>query len=343
MLRQKISIDLGTDSTVICVNNGIALREPSVVTVFEGKVIAAGIESKAMVGKTPKDVTTIRPIQESVVADFEMAEQMLMRFLLKVRRGAWWRARGRSWWRGFDVALSLPSEMTEVEKRAMRDCAIHAGATHVYRVESAIASAVGAGMPVQDATGNFVINIGSGTTEIAIISLSGIVFSKSINIAGNHLDDAVIEFVRRKYNLLIGELAAEEVKMTIGSVVEQVPPITMDVAGRDLVTGLHHLVTISSDDVQEALMGPVQKLLSEIKQVLEKCPPALSLDLVQHGVMLAGGGACLRGLATLIRDETKIDVHVSEDPIGVVAAGIGKSWKLNQPQLKLWLPSQKIS
>lgn len=319
MFRQKVGIDLGTASTLIHIKDGIVLREPSVVTVAKEKVVAVGNEARVMIGKTPVGVKTVKPIQESVIADLELTEGMLNRFLLKARRRRWL---------PFDVAVAVPSEMTEVEKRAVRDCALYTGARNVYLVESAIAAAIGAGLAVQEAIGNFIVNMGGGTTEIAIISLSGIVFSKSTNIAGDQLDEAIIQYVKRGHNLLIGELTAEEIKMKIGTVVELPEPLTMEVSGRDLVTGLHRVAKISSTDVQEALLVPIRLLLQDIKYVLEKCPPALSSDLVQRGITLAGGGALLRGLDALIRDEMHIDVHVSEDPIAAVAEGIGKSWHL---------------
>ncbi len=315
-----IGIDLGTANTLVYVkDHGIVLREPSVVAVQQGtrKVLAVGEEAKRMLGRTPGNIVAIRPLKDGVIADFEVTEAMLRHFISKVHnRRRMVRPR---------VLIAVPSGITEVEKRAVKDSASHAGAREVYLIEEPMAAAIGVGLPVQDAAGNMVIDIGGGTTEVALISLSGIVFSRSVRVAGDELDEAIISYMRRAYNLMIGESTAENIKIKIGSAYKQEQETSMEVKGRDMVAGLPKTITISSQEVREALLDPVSTIIDSVRITLERCPPELSADLVDRGVVLAGGGALLRGLDKLIQDETGLPVHLAEDPLSAVAEGTGKA------------------
>jgi rod shape-determining protein MreB and related proteins len=315
-----IGIDLGTANTLVYVkDHGIVLREPSVVAVQQGtrKVLAVGEEAKRMLGRTPGNIVAIRPLKDGVIADFEVTEAMLRHFISKVHnRRRMVRPR---------VLIAVPSGITEVEKRAVKDSASHAGAREVYLIEEPMAAAIGVGLPVQDAAGNMVIDIGGGTTEVALISLSGIVFSRSVRVAGDELDEAIISYMRRAYNLMIGESTAETIKIKIGSAYKQEQETSMEVKGRDMVAGLPKTITISSQEVREALLDPVSTIIDSVRITLERCPPELSADLVDRGVVLAGGGALLRGLDKLIQDETGLPVHLAEDPLSAVAEGTGKA------------------
>ncbi|MFV0338891.1 MAG: rod shape-determining protein [Chthoniobacterales bacterium] len=315
-----IGIDLGTANTLVYVkDHGIVLREPSVVAVQQGtnKVLAVGDEAKRMLGRTPGNIVAIRPLKDGVIADFEITEEMLRHFITKVHnRRRMVRPR---------VVIAVPSGITEVEKRAVKDSATHAGAREVYLIEEPMAAAIGAGLPVQDAAGNMVVDIGGGTTEVALISLSGIVFSRSVRVAGDELDQAISHYMKRAYNLMIGERTAEEIKIKIGSAYKLEKETSMEVKGRDLVAGLPKTITVSSQEVREALMEPISTIVDSVRITLERCPPELSADLVDRGLILAGGGALLRGLDTLLAEETGLPVHVSEDPLSAVAEGTGKS------------------
>jgi rod shape-determining protein MreB len=315
-----IGIDLGTANTLVYVkDHGIVLREPSVVAVQQGtkKVLAVGDEAKRMLGRTPGNIVAIRPLKDGVIADFEVTEAMLRHFISKVhnRRKM---ARPR-------VVIAVPSGITEVEKRAVTDSAKNAGAREVYLIEEPMAAAIGVGLPVQDAAGNMIIDIGGGTTEVALISLSGIVFSRSVRVAGDELDESIINYMKRAYNLMIGERTAEEIKIKIGSAYKMEKEITMEVKGRDLVAGLPKTITISSQEVREALLEPISTIVDSVRITLERCPPELSADLVDRGLVLAGGGALLRGLDRLLQEETGLPVHVAEDPLSAVAEGTGKA------------------
>ncbi|MFV0416139.1 MAG: rod shape-determining protein [Chthoniobacterales bacterium] len=315
-----IGIDLGTANTLVFVkDHGIVLREPSVVAVQQGtnKVLAVGDEAKRMLGRTPGNIVAIRPLKDGVIADFEITEEMLRHFITKVHnRRRMVRPR---------VVIAVPSGITEVEKRAVKDSATHAGAREVYLIEEPMAAAIGAGLPVQDAAGNMVVDIGGGTTEVALISLSGIVFSRSVRVAGDELDQAISHYMKRAYNLMIGERTAEEIKIKIGSAYKLEKETSMEVKGRDLVAGLPKTITVSSQEVREALMEPIATIVDSVRITLERCPPELSADLVDRGLILAGGGALLRGLDTLLAEETGLPVHVAEDPLSAVAEGTGKS------------------
>ena len=314
-----IGIDLGTANTLVYVkDHGIVLRAPSVVAVKAGtnQVHAVGDEAKRMLGRTPGNIVAIRPMRDGVIADFEITEEMLKYFIQKVTKSK--RARPR-------VVIAIPSGVTEVERRAVDDAACKAGAKEVYLIEEPMAAAVGVGLPIQDASGNMVVDIGGGTTEIALISLSGIVYSESLRVAGDDLDAALSLCIRKDHNLMIGERTAEEIKIRLGSAYDTGKESSMEVKGRDLVSGLPKTITLTSGDVRKALMPSLVKIVDAIKSALEKCPPELAADLVDRGIILAGGGALLRGLNKLIRDETGLPVHIAEDPLSAVAEGTGKS------------------
>ena len=320
VFSNDIGIDLGTANTLVYVkDHGIVLREPSVVAVQQGtnKVLAVGDEAKRMLGRTPGNIVAIRPLKDGVIADFEVTEAMLRHFISKVHnRRRMVRPR---------VVIAVPSGITEVEKRAVKDSATHAGAREVYLIEEPMAAAIGVGLPVQDAAGNMIIDIGGGTTEVALISLSGIVFSRSVRVAGDELDESIINYMKRAYNLMIGERTAEDIKIKIGSAYKLEKETTMEVKGRDLVAGLPKTISISSQEVREALLEPISTIVDSVRITLERCPPELSADLVDRGLVLAGGGALLRGLDKLLQDETGLPVHVAEDPLSAVAEGTGKA------------------
>jgi rod shape-determining protein MreB len=318
-LSQDIGIDLGTANTLVCVkDHGIVLREPSVVAVRAGtnEVLAVGDDAKRMLGRTPGDIVAIRPLRDGVISDFRVTEAMLRHFIKKVNNGR--RSNSR-------VVIAVPSGITEVEKRAVRESAEMAGAREVYLIEEPMAAAIGVGLPVQDAAGNMIVDIGGGTTEVALISLSGIVYSRSVRVAGDELDEAIISYMKRAYNLMIGERTAEDIKIRIGSAAPLPKEMTMEVKGRDLVAGLPKTITITSQEVREAMADPLQQVIDGIRTTLERCPPELAADLVDRGIVLAGGGALLKGLDRLIREETGLPVHIAEDPLSAVAEGTGKA------------------
>src|SRR6201996_3203399 len=321
LLSNDIGIDLGTANTLVYVkDHGIVLREPSVVAVQVGTshVLAVGDEAKRMLGRTPGNIVAIRPLKDGVIADFEITEAMLRHFIHKVHnRRTLFKPRPR-------VVIAVPTGITEGEKRAVKDSAINAGARDVYLIEEPMAAAIGCGLPVQDAAGNMIIDIGGGTTEVALISLSGIVFCRSVRVAGDELDESIINYMRRAYNLMIGERTAEDIKIKIGSAYAVEKESTMEVKGRDLVAGLPKTLTITSQEVREAMAEPVQVIVESIRITLERCPPELSADLVERGIVLAGGGALLRGLDKMLAEETGLPVHVAEDPLSAVAEGTGK-------------------
>jgi rod shape-determining protein MreB len=315
-----IGIDLGTANTLVYVkDHGIVLREPSVVAVQQGtnKVLAVGDEAKRMLGRTPGNIVAIRPLKDGVIADFEVTEAMLRHFISKVHnRRRMVRPR---------VVIAVPSGITEVEKRAVKESATHAGAREVHLIEEPMAAAIGVGLPVQDPAGNMIVDIGGGTTEVAVISLSGIVFSRSVRVAGDELDESIAQYLKRAYNLMVGERTAEELKIKLGSAYKLEKETTMEVKGRDLVAGLPKTIVISSQEVREAMSEPVSTIVDSVRITLERCPPELSADLVDRGVVLAGGGALLRGLDRLLAEETGLPVHVAEDPLSAVAEGTGKA------------------
>jgi rod shape-determining protein MreB len=319
LFSNDIGIDLGTANTLVYVKDqGIVLREPSVVAVRSGtsQVLAVGDEAKRMLGRTPGNIVAVRPLKDGVIADFEMTESMLRHFITKVHNRKWVRPR---------VVIAVPSGITEVEKRAVKESAAHAGAREVYLIEEPMAAAIGVGLPVQDAAGNLIVDIGGGTTEVALISLSGIVFSRSVRVAGDELDEAIAGYMKRAYNLMIGERAAEEIKIRIGSAYPMDKETSMEVKGRDLVAGLPKTLAITSQEVREALLEPIATIVESVRVTLERCPPELSADLVDRGLVLAGGGALLRGLDKLLQEETGLPVHIAEDPLSAVAEGTGRA------------------
>lgn len=316
-----MGIDLGTANTLVHVKGkGIVVREPSVVAVKSdtGEVLAVGEEAKQMIGRTPGNIVAIRPMKDGVIADFDVTQAMLKYFIRKaMSTKSFVRPR---------VVVGVPSGVTEVEKRAVIDAAQQAGAREAYLIEEPMAAAIGAGLPVEDATGSMVVDIGGGTTEIAVISLGGIVTSRSIRIGGDELDSSIVQYVKRQYNLMIGERTAEEVKIAIGSaLVDEDDVRSMEIRGRDMVTGLPKTVTIKSAEVQEALDEPVGKIVDAVKLTLEKTPPELAADVMDHGIMMTGGGALLSRLDALLSKETGIPVFVSEDALSCVGEGTGRS------------------
>jgi rod shape-determining protein MreB and related proteins len=313
-----IGIDLGTANTLVYIKDrGIVLREPSVVAIQQGssRVLAVGEEAKRMLGRTPGNIVAIRPMKAGVIADFEVTEAMLRYFIRK--------AHNRKWVIRPRIIISVPSGITEVEKRAVKDSATHAGAREVYLIEEPMAAAIGVGLPVQEPAGNMIVDMGGGTTEVAIISLAGIVLSRSVRVGGDEMDEAIVQYLKRVYNLMIGERTAEEIKITIGSGYPLGEEMSMEVKGRDLVAGLPKTLTITSEEIREALQEPVSAIVEAIRITLERCPPELSSDLVDRGIVLAGGTSQLRGLDKLIAEQTGLPVHVAEDPLSAVAEGTG--------------------
>jgi len=313
-----IGIDLGTANTLVYVKDrGIVLREPSVVAIQQGSncVLAVGEEAKRMLGRTPGNIVAIRPMKAGVIADFEVTEAMLRYFIRK--------AHNRKWVVRPRIIISVPSGITEVEKRAVKDSATHAGAREVYLIEEPMAAAIGVGLPVQEPAGNMIVDMGGGTTEVAIISLAGIVLSRSVRVGGDEMDEAIVQYLKRVYNLMIGERTAEEIKIQIGSAYPLNEEVSMEVKGRDLVAGLPKTLTITSEEIREALQEPVSAIIEAIRITLERCPPELSSDLVDRGLVLAGGTSQLRGMDKLIAEQTGLPVHVAEDPVSAVAEGTG--------------------
>ena len=320
LFSQDIGIDLGTANTLVFVKGkGIVIREPSVVAVDQRsnppKVVAVGSEAKEMIGRTPGSITAVRPLKDGVIADFEITAEMLKAFIH--------RAASTSPFSRARVMICIPSGVTEVERRAVYDAAKSAGAKFVSLIEEPMAAAIGAGLPVGDATGSMVVDIGGGTAEVAVISLGDIVTSRSIRVAGNLFDEAIISYIKKKYNLLVGDRTAEEIKIKIGSAYPYDGEGAMHVKGRNLMDGLPKHVEITSAEVREALADPVNTILEEVKMTLEKTPPELASDIIDHGIMLTGGGALLRGLDRLIADETHIPVLVAEKPLDCVVDGTG--------------------
>jgi rod shape-determining protein MreB len=314
-----MGIDLGTASTLVYLKNeGIVLCEPSVVAIEAGtsNVLAVGEEAKRMLGRTPGNIIAIRPMRDGVIADFEITESMLRYFIKKVHNSRRL-VRPR-------VVIAIPSGITEVEKRAVKDSALHAGAREVFMLEEPVAASIGVGLPIQEPSGNMVIDIGGGTTEMAVISLAGVVFSKSIRVGGDEMDEAITNYLKRTYNLMVGERTAEEIKIEIGSAYPMEEEMTMDVKGRDLVAGLPKMISVTSEEIREALSEPIAQIVEAVRITLERTPPELSADLIEKGIILAGGGALLRGIDKLISEETGLPVHLADDPLTAVALGTGK-------------------
>ena len=319
MLSHDMAIDLGTANTLVYVRGeGIVLREPSIVAVQKGTdhVLSVGSEAKAMLGRTPGSIVAIRPMREGVIADFEVTERMLRHFIKRVhqRRGL---AKPR-------IVISTPSSVTEVERRAVRDSALQAGARDVFLIDEPMAAAIGAGLPIEEPTGNMIVDMGGGTTEVAVISLGGMVEFNSVRVAGQKLDESISNYVRRAYSVAIGERTAEDIKINIGSAFPLKQELKMEIKGRDLVTGLPRTMTITSQEVRSALEEPLQRIIDAVKQTLEKTPPELSADIVERGIFLAGGTALLKNLDQRLREETGVPVNLAEDPLTCVVMGAGR-------------------
>ena len=318
-----LAIDLGTANTLVFVKGeGVVLNEPSVVAVRKGesggqRVLAVGTEAREMLGKVPGNIETIRPLKDGVIADLDVTEAMLRFFIRRVH--------GRRTFVRPRVVICIPFGITEVEKRAVREAASSAGAREVYLIQEPMAAALGAGLPVTEPQGNMIVDIGGGTTEVAVISLGGIVFSTSVRVAGDAMDDAVIAWIRRHHNLLIGERTAERIKMEIGCAWPQEEGLSREVKGRNLLTGVPSTITVDSEEIRRALAEPVNAIVEAVKHTLEKTPPELAADIIDQGIILAGGGALLKGLDDLLREETGLPVIVAQDPLYCVALGSGKS------------------
>src|SRR5690554_6682545 len=318
VFSKDIGIDLGTANTLVYVRGkGILVREPSVVAINKNikSVMAVGEEAKKMIGRTPGNIVAIRPMKDGVIADFDVTQNMLKYFIRKAyNRNKFMKPR---------VLVCVPSGVTEVEKRAVVEAAEQAGAKEAYVIEEPMAAAIGSGLPVGEPEGSMVVDIGGGTSEVAILSLGGIVTSKSVRIGGNELDDAIIQHIKKEYSLTIGERTAEEVKITIGSAYSMDEEKDLDIKGRDLVSGLPKTININSQEVREALREPINNIIDAIKNTLEKTPPELAADIMDKGIMLTGGGALLNGLDQLLRAETGMPVSIAEDPLDCVVVGTG--------------------
>jgi rod shape-determining protein MreB and related proteins len=319
MFSNDLAIDLGTANTLVYAKNkGIVVREPSIVAVnkINNNVEAVGKEAKEMLGRTPGNIVAIRPMKDGVIADFEVTEKMIKYFIEK--------AHGRRFLVKPRIVISVPSEITQVEKRAVKDSALRAGATEVYLIEQAMAAAIGAGLPITDPTGNMIVDIGGGTTDVAVISLAGIVYSRSVRVAGNEMDDAIIQYIKRKYNLLIGERTAEQIKIEIGSAFPLDEEMTMEIKGRDLVEGVPKTLVVSDEEIREALSETVATIVEAVRVALERTPPELSADIMDKGIIIAGGGSMLKNLDRRLREETGLPVTLAEDPLACVALGTGQ-------------------
>jgi len=319
-----LAIDLGTANTLIYVKGeGIVCNEPSVVAVQKNsrgswRVLAVGSEAKEMLGRTPGSIVAIRPLKDGVIADFEITENMLRYFIRKIhRRNTLVRPRPR-------IVIGVPGGITAVEKRAVRESAESAGARAVYLIEEPMAAAIGAGLPITEPTGNMIVDIGGGTTEVAVISLAGVIFTRSVRVGGDKMDEAIIQHIKRKYNLLIGERTAELIKITIGSAYPGNEIQTMEIKGRDLVAGVPKTIEISDEEIREALMESVRQVVESVRIALERTPPELASDIMDKGIVLAGGGALLRNLDILLREETGLPVTLADDPLTAVVMGAGK-------------------
>ena len=315
---RDMAVDLGTANTLVYVRGrGIVLSEPSVVAIDSrtGEVHAVGIEAKRMLGRTPGTISAIRPLKDGVIADFDVTEEMLRHFIQKVHQNRWAHPR---------VVVCVPSGVTGVEKRAVEEACLSAGARQAYLIEEPMAAAIGAGLPITEPSGNMIVDIGGGTSDVAVISLAGIVYAKSVRVGGDKMDEAIIQHIKRKYNLLIGERTAELIKMGIGNAYPSDEVLTKDIKGRDLVAGVPRTLTVSSDEIRDALAEPVNAIVDAVRSVLERTPPELSADIVDKGVVLSGGGAQLKNLDVLLREETGLPVMVCENPQLAVVLGTGK-------------------
>jgi rod shape-determining protein MreB and related proteins len=319
LFSNDLAIDLGTANTLVYARGkGIVVCEPSIIAVNQktGRVEAVGKEAKEMLGRTPGNIIAIRPMKDGVIADFEHTEKMLDHFIKK--------AHNRSLGVRPRIVIGVPSEITQVEKRAVKDSAYRAKASEVYLVEQAMVAAVGAGLPVTEPTGNMVVDIGGGTTDVAVISMAGIVYSRSVRIAGNKMDEDIVQYIKRKYNLLVGERTAEEIKINIGSAFPLEEELTMEIKGRDLVEGIPKTLVISDEEIREALSETVSNIIEAVRVALEQTPPELSADIVDKGIVLTGGGSLLKNLDKRLREETGLPVSMADDPLASVVLGTGK-------------------
>ncbi|MBO8168497.1 MAG: rod shape-determining protein [Thermoanaerobacteraceae bacterium] len=335
-----IGVDLGTASVLVYVKNkGIVLNEPSVVAIDRdsGQIIAVGEEARKMLGRTPGNIVAIRPLREGVIADYDTTERMLRYFINKACGGRKLLFKPR-------VMICIPSGVTGVEERAVRQAAMQAGAKQAYLIEEPLAAALGAGLDISQASGNMVVDIGGGTTDIAVLSLGGIVCSKSLRVGGDKFDDAIVRYIRKKYNLMIGERTAEDLKKQVGTAYPQgkTENTSMEIRGRDLVSGLPKTITVTSAETYEALAEPVEQVVGAVKEVLEKTPPELSADIMNKGIVMTGGGALLDGLDALLREETGLPVHFAEEAISCVALGTGKALSMLNVLKSNGLISKKI-
>lgn len=315
-----LAIDLGTANTLVYLKGkGIVVQEPSIVVVnkLTGKVEAVGARAKEMLGKTPANVVAIKPLKDGVIADFEIAEKMLDYFIRKATNNRGFLLRPR-------IAIGIPTGITQVERRAVKDVALRAKASEVYLIEQPMSAAVGADLPISEPTGNMVVDIGGGTTDIAVISLNGIVFNHSIRIAGSEMDEQIIQYLKKKYNLLIGEKTAEQVKMQIGSASPLDEPLTMEIKGRDLREGIPKTIIVDDQEIREALEDVISAIINAVRVALERTPPELSADIIDRGIILTGGGALLKNLDKRLREETQLPVFITEDPLSTVVLGAGK-------------------
>ena len=314
-----LAIDLGTANTLVYARGrGIVVDEPSIVAINKktNKVAAVGHEAKKMLGRTPGNIVAIKPMKDGVIADFDVTEEMLKYFIRK--------AHNRNHLLSPRIVICIPSEITQVEKRAVRESALRAKASEVFLVEEAMAAAIGAGLPITEPSGNMIVDIGGGTTDIAVISLSGIVYSRSVRVAGNEMDEAITRYIKRKHNLLIGERTAEQIKINIGSAAPLEQPMTMEIKGRDLIEGIPKTIEITDDEIREALSDCIATVVNGVRVALERTPPELSADIVDNGIVLTGGGALLKNLDLRIKAETGLPVYLAEDPLSSVVLGTGK-------------------
>jgi rod shape-determining protein MreB len=318
IFSKDIGIDLGTANTLIYVSGeGIVLQEPSVVAIDQRDktFYAAGVEANKMIGRTPGDIVAVRPLKDGVIADFDAAEMMLRAFIIRAKRRSIFNPR---------IAIGIPSGVTGVEWRAVMDAARRAGAREVYPIDEPVAAAIGAGLPVTEATGNMIIDIGGGTTEVAVLSLQGIVLSESVRVAGDELTEAIISYMKKVHNLAVGERSAEQIKIEIGSAYPTAEELSMEVRGRHLLSGLPHTVIVKATEIRESMAEPLSVIVEAVKRTLEKTPPELASDIIDRGIMLAGGGALLSGIDTLISHETGIVTHIAAAPLNCVVMGAGK-------------------
>jgi rod shape-determining protein MreB len=319
IIGRDMAVDLGTANTLVYVRGrGIVLNEPSVVAINtkSGAILAVGSEAKQMIGRTPAHIVAIRPLKDGVIADFDVTEKMLRYFIQKVHR--------RSFLAKPRCVVCVPSGITGVEQRAVEEATISAGARSAFIIEEPMAAAIGAGLPVHEPTGNMIVDIGGGTTEVAVVSLGGIVTSQSIRIGGDELDESIINYVKKEYSLMLGERTSEEIKMAIASAFPMPEETNAEIRGRDLVTGLPKTIVISAEEIRRAIEEPVNQIVDAVKNTLDKCPPELAADIMDKGIVLAGGGSLLKGLDERLKHETGMPIHIAEDPLFAVAVGSGK-------------------